>query len=54
MSTNDQLHTVGDEVSGTYRCATCDLLVTSPKESDGILVLSPCPLCHGESWRAVG
>ena len=49
----DLLH-VGDEVTGSFRCAECDLLVTSPTESDGVLVLPACPLCHSESWRRVG
>ncbi|MBL6633035.1 MAG: hypothetical protein O3B97_02895 [Actinomycetota bacterium] len=46
--------TVGDEVTGSFRCAECDLLVTSPTENDGVLVLPACPLCHSESWRRVG
>jgi hypothetical protein len=45
---------VGDEVSGSFRCAACDLLVTSPRENDGIMVLPPCPLCGSEEWRRVG
>lgn len=45
---------IGDEVSGTFRCASCDLLIVSPKENDGVLVLPDCPLCHCESWRRVG
>ncbi|MFM8829074.1 MAG: hypothetical protein ACKOGE_07330 [Actinomycetota bacterium] len=49
----DLLH-VGDEVTGSFRCAECDLLVTSPDENDGVLVLPACPLCHSESWRRVG
>lgn len=49
----DLLH-VGDEVTGTFRCAECDLLVHSPTENDGVLVLPACPLCHSESWRRVG
>jgi len=49
----DLLH-VGDEVTGSFRCAQCDLLVTSPDENDGVLVLPACPLCHSESWRRVG
>ena len=48
----DLLH-VGDEVTGSFRCAECDLLVTSPAENDGVLVLPACPLCHCESWRRV-
>lgn len=44
---------VGDEVTGQFRCAECDLLVKSPAESDGVLVLSSCPLCHSEKWRRV-
>ena len=49
-----ELHNVGDEVSGQFRCNACDLLVVSPVENDGILVLPPCPLCDGETWRRVG
>ncbi len=45
---------VGDEVTGTFRCATCDLLIVSPAENDGVLVLPDCPLCHSEAWRRVG
>jgi Zn finger protein HypA/HybF involved in hydrogenase expression len=50
---SDILH-VGDEVTGSFRCAKCDLLITSPTENDGVLVLPSCPLCHSESWRRVG
>ena len=46
-------HDVGDEVSGRFRCGSCDLLIESPKENDGILVLPLCPLCGHEQWRAV-
>lgn len=49
-----QTYAVGDEVTGSFRCAACDLLVTSPRENDGILVLPPCPLCQSEEWRKVG
>jgi hypothetical protein len=49
-----ELFRVGDEVTGAYRCAECDLLVHSPRESDGVLVLPPCPLCASEEWRAAG
>ncbi|MFN8108649.1 MAG: hypothetical protein U0Y82_02215 [Thermoleophilia bacterium] len=45
--------TAGDEVTGRFRCAECDLLVESPRENDGILVLGPCPLCRNETWRQV-
>lgn len=45
---------IGDQVTGTFRCATCDLLIMSPTENDGILVLPECPLCHSETWRRVG
>jgi hypothetical protein len=44
---------VGDEVIGHFRCVDCDLLVKSPDENDGILVLPLCPLCGGERWRRV-
>ena len=50
---NDGLFQVGDEVTGSFRCAECDLLVSSPRESDGVLVLPPCPLCGSEEWREV-
>jgi hypothetical protein len=49
----DELFQVGDEVIGSFRCAECDLLITSPRENDGILVLPLCPLCNGEEWRQV-
>ncbi len=49
-----QVLTIGDEVTGAFRCAECDLLVTSPAENDGILVLPPCPLCHSGTWRRAG
>lgn len=52
--TTSGLHHVGDEVTGSFRCDGCDLLVTSPRENDGILVLGPCPLCGNESWRRTG
>lgn len=45
---------IGDEVTGNFRCAACDLLIVSPKENDGILVLPSCPLCASEEWRRVG
>ena len=44
---------VGDEVSGRFRCGACDLLIESPKENDGVLVLPLCPLCGHERWRPV-
>jgi Zn finger protein HypA/HybF involved in hydrogenase expression len=50
---NNELHEVGDEVTGQFRCAVCDLLVVSPKENDGVLVLPACPLCSSEEWRRV-
>jgi hypothetical protein len=46
-------HRTGDEVAGSFRCDACDLLVVSPKENDGLLVLPPCPLCESEAWRRV-
>ncbi len=49
-----ELFEVGDEVVGNFRCADCDLLVKSPTEADGILVLGACPLCKAEEWRRVG
>jgi len=47
-----QVFEIGDEVTGAFRCAECDLLITSPDENDGVLVLPPCPLCHSGTWRA--
>ena len=44
---------VGDEVIGRFRCVACDLLIVSPRENDGVLVLPICPLCGGEEWRRV-
>lgn len=44
----------GDEVSGEFRCDECDLLIKSPRENDGILVLPICTLCGSERWRRVG
>lgn len=54
MTQTEKLHMAGDEVIGRFRCDACDLLVVSPRENDGVLVLPPCPLCHGEQWRRVG
>lgn len=51
---SSELSQVGDEVVGSFRCAHCDLLVTSPRENDGVLVLPLCPLCGSEAWRSVG
>lgn len=54
MSTRDEaISEVGDEVTGRFRCAECDLLISSPTENDGILVLPTCPLCGSERWRAI-
>ena len=53
MSQTTEIYTAGDEVSGQFRCEACDLLVVSPRENDGILVLPPCPLCQTEDWRRV-
>jgi hypothetical protein len=50
---NNELYAIGDEVTGQFRCAVCDLLVVSPKENDGVLVLPACPLCNSEEWRRV-
>jgi Zn finger protein HypA/HybF involved in hydrogenase expression len=49
--TVQQIHSVGDEVSGAFRCNECDLLIHSPRENDGVLVLPLCPLCGSEEWR---
>lgn len=54
MTDAAETHEVGDEVRGAFRCADCDLLVTSPAEADGLLVLPTCPLCRGERWRRSG
>lgn len=48
---DSELFEVGDEVTGSFRCAVCDLLIVSPKENDGVLVLPVCPLCNSEEWR---
>lgn len=48
---NDELFDVGDEVIGRFRCAVCDLLIVSPTENDGVLVLPVCPLCNSEEWK---
>ena len=50
---NEELYEVGDEVIGQFRCAVCDLLIVSPKENDGVLVLPACPLCNSEEWRRI-
>ena len=50
---DDEVFRVGDEVTGSFRCAECDLLITSPRENDGVLVLPPCPLCDAEEWRQI-
>jgi hypothetical protein len=52
-TTNHELFAVGDEVTGQFRCVACDLLIVSPKENDGVLVLPACPLCASEDWRRV-
>ena len=44
---------VGDEVVGSFRCAECDLLITSPKENDGILVLPHLGGGHPQRGAAV-
>lgn len=51
---DEELFDIGDEVIGQFRCAVCDLLIVSPKEHDGVLVLPGCPLCASEEWRRVG
>jgi hypothetical protein len=51
MSSSKTSFETGDQVTGQFRCASCDLLVVSPAENDGILVLAPCPLCGSDSWR---
>jgi hypothetical protein len=53
MSTTHELYQIGDSVSGNFRCDACDLLVKSPSENDGVLVLPPCPLCGNGTWRRV-
>lgn len=54
VNDENRRYEIGDEVIGQFRCAVCDLLVISPKENDGILVLPSCPLCDSEEWRRVG
>jgi hypothetical protein len=49
---DNELFDTGDEVTGSFRCASCDLLIVSPKENDGVLVLPVCPLCQCEEWRS--
>jgi hypothetical protein len=51
MSTTQELYEIGDSVTGNFRCDACDLLVKSPSENDGVLVLPPCPLCGNGTWR---
>ena len=53
MNTTEERYEIGDAVTGRFRCDACDLLVESPSENDGVLVLGPCPLCHNETWRRV-
>ena len=48
-----EMYEVGEEVRGRVRCAECDLLITSPDENDGILVLPVCSLCGSTEWRRV-
>ena len=48
-----EMYEVGEEVRGRFRCAECDLLITSPDENDGILVLPVCSLCGSTEWRRV-
>ncbi len=50
----EDVYDTGDEVSGEFRCAECDLLIKSPRENDGLLVLPVCALCSAERWRRVG
>ena len=52
-TTDHDLFSIGDEVVGQFRCSGCDLLIVSPKENDGVLVLPACPLCASEDWRRV-
>ncbi len=52
-TTDHDLFSIGDEVVGQFRCSGCDLLIVSPKENDGVLVLPACPLCASEGWRRV-
>lgn len=53
MTTREEHLAVGDEVVGRFRCVECDLLINSPAENDGVLVLPVCPLCAAETWRRV-
>jgi hypothetical protein len=50
-TTAHTIYSVGDEVTGDFRCDECDLLIHSPRENDGVLVLPLCPLCGSEEWR---
>jgi hypothetical protein len=54
MIESEETFEVGDEVIGGFRCVGCDLLITSPSENDGIMVLPACSLCGSETWRRVG
>lgn len=53
-ASEEDRHETGDEVSGEFRCDECDLLIKSPRENDGVLVLPICTLCGAERWRRVG
>jgi hypothetical protein len=50
-TTESETFSVGDEVTGRFRCNACDLPILSPTENDGVLVLPPCPLCQNDTWR---
>ncbi|MFP5451479.1 MAG: hypothetical protein ACLGG9_06965 [Thermoleophilia bacterium] len=50
-TTAHTIYSVGDEVTGDFRCDECDLLIHSPRENDGVLVLPLCPLCGSEACR---
>lgn len=52
-ATKAEVHETGEEVRGDFRCAECDLLIRSPKEADGVLVLPICTLCGSELWRRI-
>lgn len=53
MNSTEERYEIGDAVTGSFRCDACDLLIVSPLENDGVLVLPPCPLCHNGTWRRV-
>jgi lipopolysaccharide biosynthesis regulator YciM len=43
----DGLVSAGTRGAGDYRCATCGYGIVT------FALLPACPMCHGESWRAI-